>query len=388
MTDCRPSARLHKTVDVNSKFALSLPDLSFLHPFNDEFKTPVYCVEIKPKIGFLPTSPWILAEEEVKKDVCYYCRLQHLKIKEGTWSEISKYCPIDLFSGHPVRMKYALNQLLENPQNNLRIFKNGELLYGAQGKSKPTIDDQINLHQELDTYFSAAIEEEKTVDEGALKRPAVQSFLDVVLKALLHSKEEKSPLQVKSSLPNQTCKASGFTKTSLRDSKSGNQKVRMLPEGSALDVILQVQRLDDLDIEGVYAMYQKHQNMISATDDTSSEEGKQLDWPYEERKFLQRVLSSEEPVITQDAKSVTLDDAVHKIRTFLLAGTAKDCSVLLAIQPEGTTDRSWNYPYTCHHGNKTYLYSSHIIDLDTKPSSRIPKYYKLNKKLVKVYNSL
>ncbi len=71
---------------------------------------------------------------------------------------------------------------------------------------------------------------------------------------------------------------------------------------------------------------------------TFSEEN-QLDWPYDEREFLQRISSESSPLITQDVHNVRESDLVHQIRQFLLAGTAKDCSVLLAIQPVGTTHR-------------------------------------------------
>ena len=43
----RPRGRLHKVVDIHSKFALSWPDLTFLYPVNKECDKPVFCVEIK-----------------------------------------------------------------------------------------------------------------------------------------------------------------------------------------------------------------------------------------------------------------------------------------------------------------------------------------------------
>lgn len=42
---------------------------------------------------------------------------------------ISDYCPLDLFSPAPERHTRALQHLLQVPQNNLRVFVEGELLF-------------------------------------------------------------------------------------------------------------------------------------------------------------------------------------------------------------------------------------------------------------------
>ena len=68
----------------------------------------------------------------------------------------------------------------------------------------------------------------------------------------------------------------------------------------------------------------------------------QLDWPFDDKEFTSRNMqsSSEIPsLVPSTLDNVTMDTAVHKIRKFLVAGTAKDCSLLLAIQPTEKMER-------------------------------------------------
>ena len=60
---------------------------------------------VQPKWGFLPRSEFISQETEVKRRVCRYCLHQHLKLKESSISEVSMYCPLDLFSSEAGRIR-------------------------------------------------------------------------------------------------------------------------------------------------------------------------------------------------------------------------------------------------------------------------------------------
>ncbi|XP_043209747.1 inositol-pentakisphosphate 2-kinase-like [Amphibalanus amphitrite] len=83
----------------------------------------VFSVEIKAKQGFL------CADDDL--GVCSFCMKQYLKLKRGTVQQVSGYCPLDLFSGEFDRFDRALRSLLDSPQNNLRVFLDGEFVYGA-----------------------------------------------------------------------------------------------------------------------------------------------------------------------------------------------------------------------------------------------------------------
>ncbi|XP_045044097.1 protein bicaudal D homolog 2 isoform X5 [Desmodus rotundus] len=117
----RPESRCDKDLDTLSGYALCLPNLARLQTYHFAEHRPILCVEIKPKCGFIPFSSNVT--HEMKHKVCRYCMHQHLKVATGKWKQISKYCPLDLYSGNKQRMYFALKSLLQEAQNNLKIFK-------------------------------------------------------------------------------------------------------------------------------------------------------------------------------------------------------------------------------------------------------------------------
>ncbi|CAA0843407.1 Inositol-pentakisphosphate 2-kinase family protein, partial [Striga hermonthica] len=92
-------------------------------------------VEIKPKSGFLPTSEFIAEENEVKKRITRFKMHQALKLRQGKISQISKYNPLDLFSGSKDSVQNAIKSLFLTPQNNFRVFLNGSLIFGGMDGS-------------------------------------------------------------------------------------------------------------------------------------------------------------------------------------------------------------------------------------------------------------
>ncbi|XAR61729.1 Inositol-pentakisphosphate 2-kinase [Bertholletia excelsa] len=90
-------------------------------------------VEIKPKCGFLPDSKFISEGSIIKKSITRFKMHQALKLHEKEISEISKYDPIDLFSGSKDRVYKAIKDLFVTPQNNFRVFLNGSLVFGNLG---------------------------------------------------------------------------------------------------------------------------------------------------------------------------------------------------------------------------------------------------------------
>lgn len=51
------------------------------------------------------------------------------QLRKKSIKKLSSYCPLDLFSGCLSRALYSLVCLIENPQNNFRVFINSHLIY-------------------------------------------------------------------------------------------------------------------------------------------------------------------------------------------------------------------------------------------------------------------
>ncbi|KAK6115318.1 hypothetical protein DH2020_007587 [Rehmannia glutinosa] len=85
----------------------------------------------QPKGGFLPISEFIAEENAVKKRVTRFKMHQVLKLHQGQISQISKYDPLDLFSGSKDRVQKAIKSMFLTPQNNFRVFLNGSLIFGG-----------------------------------------------------------------------------------------------------------------------------------------------------------------------------------------------------------------------------------------------------------------
>ncbi|KAI9303313.1 inositol-pentakisphosphate 2-kinase [Cunninghamella echinulata] len=92
--------------------------------------------EIKPKWGFLPNSKWIDKQhQQLKMEKCRFCMHQRLRNKKHDSTRKNKkdedemegyYCPLDLYSGDPHRMKRALRTSLTIPHSYLKLFYNGQ----------------------------------------------------------------------------------------------------------------------------------------------------------------------------------------------------------------------------------------------------------------------
>ena len=87
------------------------------------------------------------------EDLCHRCLKQYAKLYSGEIKSISRYCPLDLFSGDETRMKKAIFDLFERPHNRFKVFKNGQLLYTESVGNPKCIKEEIQdwLGPKLDT---------------------------------------------------------------------------------------------------------------------------------------------------------------------------------------------------------------------------------------------
>ena len=84
-----------------------------------------FTVEIKPKCGYIPSSP-LIADDSYKKHVSRFQMMQVTKLNTGDVKEISNYDPLDLFSGDINKVRKAINDLANVPQRNFIIWDDGK----------------------------------------------------------------------------------------------------------------------------------------------------------------------------------------------------------------------------------------------------------------------
>ena len=96
---------------------------------------PCWSIEIKPKAGCLPSAPHILANSP-KHWYSRYHMHQHYKVKQHAIQEISLYSPLDFFAKDVNRVKKALGHLWDHPQNNFKLFRNGQRQSIVPGHNK------------------------------------------------------------------------------------------------------------------------------------------------------------------------------------------------------------------------------------------------------------
>ncbi|GFU28316.1 inositol-pentakisphosphate 2-kinase [Nephila pilipes] len=338
----RPKARVHKIVKEENSYVLMLPDYCTLPPDLKMFPSvgPVISVEIKPKQGFLSKEQCLSTSFSLSSaPKCRFCMMQIYKMKRKVINSKSVYCPTDLFSGCPVRMLHALKMLLQSPQNNLRIFKDKELIYSEEKRS--------DLEEVLYDFF------------GDTKSSCCNLFCNLVIDVLLKSFPEKINESVrlfqKGSLQN--C-------TNAYPSCSQDNSCHELPIGCVLYRILCLQMLDHLHIKALHSLYLK----VKKIKDESS-------------GYIGCYSISEIPPyfgeVCRVKEETDVQYASRKVWEFLVALTAQDCSIMLVLKKFIGSNITVPHQNVIHDkdGN-AYLFSIAIADLDPKSLSKVEKRYK------------
>ncbi|PIK44038.1 putative inositol-pentakisphosphate 2-kinase [Apostichopus japonicus] len=341
--DIRPKKRLNAHADSDILVAMVMPDACLLsHPVTGN-ENPTFCVEIKCKQSFLP--PYSLEKSKPNEPVCRFCMLQQLKVKRGSLNHRSKFCPLDIFSGDPGRMRHTLLNLLQTPQNNLKIFKNGSLFFSCHEGNPSTLFDLQSLVQQLqsldDTENSSP--DLKTVEE-CLQSNAVSVMTEVLTKALLHVDSITDDRTHSTDI----CAASSYHQNS----------------GYVLPVVLIA---------------------WSSVCFLSLGERLQVDGPYPP-KYL--AMESQSCNKTEDQPVKVPPDVLEgfqKVRNFLVAGTSKDLSIMVTFQKLPSNISSQSKYITVGSLGNQFQHAIKIVDLDPKPSTRIPKYVKLEDEIWQNY---
>ncbi|XP_049309026.1 inositol-pentakisphosphate 2-kinase isoform X2 [Bactrocera dorsalis] len=74
----------------------------------------------------------LLLPDATRLPIAFDILLSNLQLHTGKINRRTSYCPLALFSGVPAQMVTAIDALLRCPQNNLRVFRNGILVYDGE----------------------------------------------------------------------------------------------------------------------------------------------------------------------------------------------------------------------------------------------------------------
>ncbi|XP_030762723.1 inositol-pentakisphosphate 2-kinase [Sitophilus oryzae] len=329
LTKIRPEFRQNKTLQYGR--AALFHDFAYLPSLDDnlQFSQNTFSVEIKPKQGWRPMKEHFLPQ-------CLYCMNQFLKIQNKQIKTLTKYCPEELFSGDRDRMKTALNNLFQIPQNNFKIFKNGSIYYDERHK---------------DTTILKEIFESTDSDDTLAEE--LSDFLQRCLTTNFSISSTKKD-----------------TYCVIHDNASHDQKLQV---GSVLERILSVQMLDT---EGSHSTYKKW-----------SKNDMWENWTYVD-KILEIVKNNKNGCVKCSIinASKSYEDELMFV-PYLVSAIAKDCSLMITFR------RVLEIPSNLHNLKnllKTnygyFLINIGVFDLYPKPLSTILKHYKRNKDIIKVFN--
>ncbi|KAJ2821353.1 hypothetical protein GGI24_004242 [Coemansia furcata] len=138
----RPKNRLARCIDARQSANMLTREMVSKIPAAKTQGTHAVTVELKPKCMALPQSAFAAPESSVKHKVCWYCMHQYTLHKDGN---VSKFCPLELFSGDRERIANSLDHFAESPHNNFVVFVDGRSVVDEQGK----ISDQCVPHWSL-----------------------------------------------------------------------------------------------------------------------------------------------------------------------------------------------------------------------------------------------
>ncbi|EOA39368.1 hypothetical protein CARUB_v10012434mg [Capsella rubella] len=310
----RPSWRANAaSVDTNRSSVLLMDDLTLFAHGHVEDK-PCLSVEIKPKCGFLPSSSFIAEENVIKKSVTRFEMHQSLKFKENEITEISEYDPLDLFSGSKDRIHRAIKALYTTPQNNFRVFLNGSLVFGGLGGGICKTTSKVEL------AFEHMLKDIIKIDDGL----RADRFIELVAESVYSS--------------------------------------------GVLDQLLDVQKLDKYNIEGVIHLYYDL-----------------IDQPCKVCRELEKISKPSNQYSSMH--SIPLDEKVNILKDFLISATAKDCSVMISFRSTevGLSRSSSHSNLHLESTKQEFEYKVHFIDLDMRPLKKMEVYYKLDKKIMNTY---
>lgn len=184
--------------------------------------------------------------------------------------QMSKYDPLDVFSGSKNTIRDGIKALFATPQNNFRVFLNGSIIFGSLGGFEET-------SSAVGTYEKFADCIKDVIQAGRDQRLA--RFQELITEAIYNSE--------------------------------------------ILSHLLDVQKLDKIDIEGaIHAYY----NIIS------------------EPCVVCKNLKDPELCYKYSLlHSLTLEESIQIVKEYMISTTAKDCSLMISFKPKRNEEKILKY---------------------------------------------
>lgn len=344
----RPVERCKK--DIRSRKVISSPDCVFLdenhilNTFGDTFS-----IEVKPKQGW---------HQYGQTQLCHRCLKQKAKLHQGEIDTISRYCPLELFSGDLERMKRALFDLYDNPHNRFKIFKNGQLIYTEKKGQQADVDHHLG------GFFG----DSNSRAAGAMPDGSGINNLAAVLCSVLLG-QAKASEELISLVPRKKPQCQNKCDTSAKP----------LPKGCILDVLLSLQKNSgDVNDIGAKALSEK---LLGQVKDIEELHTLAVWYPLTTASTLSAKVLEEQLGYSNDF----IRD-LRRLQRFLLSVTAKDVSLLITFRAvnDPNAEQSLHLPTVLCHGRLLRVMIS-VIDLDPKPVHRIPTWIERREEWLNIY---
>ncbi|XP_058725325.1 inositol-pentakisphosphate 2-kinase-like [Vicia villosa] len=139
-------------------------------------------------------------------------------------------------------------------------------------------------------------------------------------------------------------------------------------KSGVLNQLLEIQKLDRFDVEGAIHAY--------------------YNITFQQCKVCKE-LSKEQAKLYSSLHSASLDESLRIVKDYLIAATAKDCSLMVCFRPRNENDSGSSYNTVYLESTKqAFDYKVHFIDLDLKRLNKVEDYYELDKNIVSCYKQM
>ncbi|KAJ7005929.1 hypothetical protein NC653_005307 [Populus alba x Populus x berolinensis] len=104
-------------------------------------------------------------------------------------------------------------------------------------------------------------------------------------------------------------------------------------------------------------------------------------------RLCQQLDEARPPHRCSSLHSIHMDESLKIAKDYLIAATAKDCSLMISFRP--MKDGAFGSPHVyLQSTNQSFNYKVNFIDLDLKPLKKMVDYYELDKKILNCFTQM